>query len=142
MSGSRRRSRGDRDGKTLEEKTFRGNADWRATVERRAVNGRGAWPVWVLVTLLVLAAVLLLPLGWMLCGGLFGGGMMGGMMGGRGGMMGGGMMGMHWLGLLGLALAVLLLVALIVVLVKALAAGRGTRGHSSPPPSEGSRGPR
>jgi uncharacterized membrane protein len=135
MSDSRCRSRGDRDGKTLEEKAFRGNADWRAAVERRAVNGRGAWPVWVLVTLLVLAAVLLLPLGWMLCGGLFGGGMMGGMMGG-------GMMGMHWLGLLGLALAVLLLVALIVVLVKALAAGRGTRGHSSPPPSEGSRGAR
>jgi uncharacterized membrane protein len=140
MSGSRRRSRGDRDGKTLEEKTFRGNADWRATAARCAVNGRGAWPAWVLVTLLVLAVVLLLPLGWMLCGGLFGGGMMGG----RGGMMGGGMMGMHWLGLLGLALAVLLLVALIVVLVKALAAGRGAQNRPAAPlpPSEEGRGPR
>ena len=87
----------------------------------------GRWPVWLLVTLLVLAVVVLIPLGWMACARMFGGGMMGaGMMGG------GGMMGMHWGGLAGMVLVVLLLVVLVVLLLRALVGRRG----EVPPPRE------
>lgn len=89
------------------------------------------WPRWLSITLLVLAAVLVIPLGWMLCAMTFGGGMMSmgeGMMGSE--MMGGGMMGMHWAGLVGLALLIVLLVALIVFGLRHLA-----RGKTDEPPS-------
>jgi hypothetical protein len=92
------------------------------------VSRAGAgWPPWLLVTLLVLAVVLLIPLGWMACAMLFGGGMMGGMMDRTmgPGMMDGGMMGMHWAGLLGVVLLVVLLVALILLVLREIS-GRST----------------
>lgn len=93
----------------------------------------GGWPRWLLATLLVLAVLVLIPLGWMTCSMLFGGGMMAG-----GGMMGGdGMMGMHWPGLLAMAVLLVLLVALILLLVRALFGGRTAEspqaGRRSPP---------
>ena len=87
----------------------------------------GRWPGWLLVTLLVLALAVLIPLGWMLCAGMFGGGMMG-----AGMMEGGGMMGMHWAGVAGMILVVLLLVVLVVLLLRALIARPG----NGPPPHE------
>ncbi|HVS64648.1 MAG TPA: hypothetical protein VMT85_14225 [Thermoanaerobaculia bacterium] len=84
------------------------------------------WPRWLLITLLVVAVALLVPLGWMLCAMTFGAGMMGGMgpdlMGD--GMMDGSMMGMHWAGLVGLALLVALLIALVLLVLSQLSRGK------------------
>ena len=95
------------------------------------------WPRWLLITLLVLAVIVLIPLGWMACAMLFGTGMMGGMMDG-------GMMGMHWVGLLGLALLLVLLVALILFVLRELSRrGAGESGGARTPAEPGdARGPR
>lgn len=82
----------------------------------------GAWPAWLLVTVLVLAALVLVPLLGMLCMMAFGGGMMGG-----------GMMGMPWLGGLGMALVAGLLVVLIVLIVRRLTVSRAERPTNRPP---------
>ena len=88
-------------------------------------SGAG-WPRWLLVTLLVLAVIVLIPLGWMTCAMLFGGGTMGGMMGQ--GMMGNQMMPMHWGCLLGMGALLVLLVALIVLILRQLS----SRSDSAP----------
>ncbi|HVS12061.1 MAG TPA: hypothetical protein VMS76_19530 [Planctomycetota bacterium] len=100
------------------------------------------WPRWLLVALLVLAVVVLIPLGWMACAMFFGGGLMGGTMGP--GMMGGGMMGSQWAWLLGTALLLVLLVALILLVVRELSrrnAEESARSQSPEPPG-GASGPR
>lgn len=98
-------------------------------------SGAG-WPRWLLVTLIVLAVIVLIPLGWMTCAMLFGGGMMGGMMGQ--GMMGNQMMPMHWGGLLGMAVLLVLLVALILLILRQLS----SRSRDEPAPSQTPESPR